>query len=99
MFGLGLLASRGVAARDAGVARDDLQGLTAALTAALDTAQVLVTTGGVSMGDRDLLRQVGGMVDMVVMVVDIVDMMGDMDCFPRCWWRSLAPRSTLPGWR
>ena len=107
---LGLLGSRGVAARDAGVAKDDLQALTAALTAALATAQVLVTTGGVSMGDRDLLRQVRDMVDMVVDMVDmvgdmvgdmvdmVVDMVGDMECSTRFWWRSLEPKSTSPGW-
>ena len=44
---------------DAGIAKDDLAGLTGAVRAALQRADLLVTTGGVSMGDRDLLRQVG----------------------------------------
>jgi len=55
---LALLASNGVQAVDAGIARDDLGTLTAALQAAFEKSDVLVTTGGVSMGDRDLLRQV-----------------------------------------
>ena len=53
-----LLQSKGFKARDAGVAKDDLQQLADVLKAALDTSDLLVTTGGVSMGDRDLLRQV-----------------------------------------
>jgi len=55
---LALLASDGVTAVDAGIAKDDLETLTSALQAALEKSDVLVTTGGVSMGDRDLLRQV-----------------------------------------
>ena len=55
---LSLLASRGLEARDAGTARDTEQELAAALGAALQECDLLVTTGGVSMGDRDLLRQV-----------------------------------------
>lgn len=43
---------------DAGIARDDLSELTGKLRSALGQADLLVTTGGVSMGDRDLLRQV-----------------------------------------
>ena len=42
----------------AGIARDDVSVLTQALHNALSTNDILVTTGGVSMGDRDLLRQV-----------------------------------------
>merc|ERR1711892_1186263 len=55
---LALLASNGVDAADAGIAKDDLETLTSALQSALEKSDVLVTTGGVSMGDRDLLRQV-----------------------------------------
>merc|ERR1711892_1418877 len=55
---LALLASNGVDAVDAGIAKDDLETLTSALQSALEKSDVLVTTGGVSMGDRDLLRQV-----------------------------------------
>ena len=54
-----LLKSKGFEATDAGVAKDDLKSLTAALKSALERCDLLVTTGGVSMGDRDLLRQVG----------------------------------------
>ena len=46
---------------DAGISKDDLSTLTASVRAALESADLLVTTGGVSMGDRDLLRQVGNM--------------------------------------
>ena len=53
-----LLQSKGFEAKDAGVAKDDIQQLTAVLMSALETSDLLVTTGGVSMGDRDLLRQV-----------------------------------------
>jgi len=53
-----LLQSKGFEAKDAGVAKDDIQQLTAVLKSALETSDLLVTTGGVSMGDRDLLRQV-----------------------------------------
>ena len=53
-----LLQSKGFKAKDAGVAKDDLQQLADVLKAALETSDLLVTTGGVSMGDRDLLRQV-----------------------------------------
>ena len=55
---LALLASNGVTAADAGIAKDDLETLTKALQSAFEKSDVLVTTGGVSMGDRDLLRQV-----------------------------------------
>merc|ERR1719233_1739042 len=55
---LSLLASNGVIAGDAGIAKDDLETLTSALQSAFEKSDVLVTTGGVSMGDRDLLRQV-----------------------------------------
>ena len=44
--------------RDGGIARDDLTLLTNTLSDALNNSDVVVTTGGVSMGDRDLLRQV-----------------------------------------
>merc|ERR1719507_2463228 len=55
---ISLLKSRGFEAKDAGVAKDDIQQLTTVLKSALETSDLLVTTGGVSMGDRDLLRQV-----------------------------------------
>ncbi len=43
---------------DCGIAPDDLDELKAKLASALDQGDLVVTTGGVSMGDRDLLRQV-----------------------------------------
>ena len=43
---------------DGGICKDDLASLTAGVRSALTSADLLVTTGGVSMGDRDLLRQV-----------------------------------------
>merc|ERR1712106_1108178 len=55
---LALLASNRVDAADAGIAKDDLGTLTSALQSAFEQSDVIVTTGGVSMGDRDLLRQV-----------------------------------------
>jgi len=55
---LSLLSNSPVTPIDAGIAKDDLETLTGALKSALKNSDVLVTTGGVSMGDRDLLRQV-----------------------------------------
>ena len=55
---LSVLAAAGITARDGGIARDDLTVLTESLRAALEVSDIVVTTGGVSMGDRDLLRQV-----------------------------------------
>ena len=43
---------------DCGIATDDLENLKAKLSLALDKGDMIVTTGGVSMGDKDLLRQV-----------------------------------------
>ncbi len=43
---------------DCGVARDEPGALLTKLRAALDEADVITSTGGVSMGDRDLLRRV-----------------------------------------
>ncbi len=43
---------------DFGISRDEASSLSAALASALDGCDLLVTTGGVSMGDRDILRQV-----------------------------------------
>merc|ERR1719419_1132947 len=55
---LSLLSNSPVTPIDAGIAKDDIETLTGALKSALKNSDVLVTTGGVSMGDRDLLRQV-----------------------------------------
>ena len=43
---------------DCGIATDDLEDLKAKITLALNEGDLIVTTGGVSMGDKDLLRQV-----------------------------------------
>ena len=53
-----LRSAGGIQARDGGIAKDDLATLTSSLGAALEASELVVTTGGVSMGDRDLLRQV-----------------------------------------
>ena len=83
---ISLLKSRGFEAKDAGVAKDDIQQLTTVLKSALETSDLLVTTGGVSMGDRDLLRQVGQtLCVMRILPLDI-----------RCLSTSLELRSTLP---
>ena len=44
--------------KDVGIASDDVIDLTNKLKEALKEGDIIVTTGGVSMGDRDLLRQV-----------------------------------------
>ena len=43
---------------DCGIARDDPDSIVSRLKLGFSSADILVTTGGVSMGDRDLLRQV-----------------------------------------
>ena len=43
---------------DAGIATDDLNDLKLKLSKAFDHGDMVVTTGGVSMGDKDLLRQI-----------------------------------------
>ena len=43
---------------DCGIANDDIENLKTKLEKAFEVGDVVVTTGGVSMGDRDLLRQV-----------------------------------------
>ena len=48
----------GMPVKDLGIAIDDPQVLLDKLKASLSEVDILVTTGGVSMGDRDLLRQV-----------------------------------------
>jgi molybdopterin molybdotransferase len=56
--GLMLAAMVGDTARieDRGIVRDDLDALTRAFTDAAASADVLVTTGGASVGDHDLVR-------------------------------------------
>ena len=43
---------------DCGIATDDIEDLKTKLERAFEVGDVIVTTGGVSMGDRDLIRQV-----------------------------------------
>jgi len=53
-----LVKSKGFPVVDCGIAKDDLATLTDKLRESLESCDLLVTTGGVSMGDRDLLRKV-----------------------------------------
>ncbi len=53
-----LLREEGVPRVDCGIARDDGDDLARGLERALGGSDLLVTTGGVSMGDRDIMRQV-----------------------------------------
>lgn len=55
---LSLLKQHGFPVVDAGIAEDELEALHARIRSALERADVLVTTGGVSMGEKDLLRHV-----------------------------------------
>ncbi|XP_046575609.1 gephyrin-like isoform X1 [Haliotis rubra] len=55
---LSQLKDYGVPTVDLGVARDSPDELMKALRRAIDSADVIVTTGGVSMGERDYLKQV-----------------------------------------
>ena len=54
----GLLAEAGVAVRDFGIVGDDAGQLRSTLAAAAEQCDVVVTSGGVSMGDYDLVKQV-----------------------------------------
>lgn len=53
---LAALTSAGFPTVDLGIAADRPGALAATLTAALDSADVVITTGGVSMGELDLLK-------------------------------------------
>ncbi|CAN7999898.1 unnamed protein product [Ixodes hexagonus] len=55
---LSLLSSNGFEAIDAGIALDNRADLAAKLRRAFDAADVLVSSGGVSMGEKDLLKAV-----------------------------------------
>lgn len=52
----GLAAQAGAIPRDFGIARDEPHDLESRLRAALEESDVVVTSGGVSVGDRDLVR-------------------------------------------
>jgi molybdopterin molybdotransferase len=51
-----LLAGRPTEVLDRGIVRDDLDAIAEAFRAAAETADIVVTTGGVSVGDHDLVR-------------------------------------------
>ncbi len=53
----GMLTRAGVDFEDLGVVRDDPQALADALTRACETADVVITSGGVSTGDADHVKQ------------------------------------------
>ncbi|KAK7871422.1 hypothetical protein R5R35_006122 [Gryllus longicercus] len=53
-----LLAQNGFATLDMGIARDNRESMLTNLQEALRQAEVVVTSGSVSMGDRDFLKQV-----------------------------------------
>lgn len=55
---LALLQEHGFSAIDMGIAPDEPQALLDALQKSLSCADVVVTTGGVSMGERDLLKSI-----------------------------------------
>ncbi len=56
----GLLTEAGVDIIDRGIIRDDRRALTEAFEASAAEADAIVTSGGVSMGDYDLVKQVLG---------------------------------------
>jgi molybdenum cofactor synthesis domain-containing protein len=55
---IGLVAETGAIAVDFGVVRDDEAALEATLRSAADTCDAVVTSGGVSMGDYDVVKAV-----------------------------------------
>lgn len=55
---MSLLQQHGYPVLDAGIARDQPTALLKSLRSAFSHADILVTSGGVSMGERDVLRPV-----------------------------------------
>ena len=55
---ISLLSKHNVPFADCGIAIDEPDSLLEKLRSCLDGGDVVVTTGGVSMGDRDILRKV-----------------------------------------
>ena len=53
-----MLKQENISTFDAGISKDDTNSLLNSLKKAFSNSDVLVTTGGVSMGERDLLRPV-----------------------------------------
>jgi len=52
------LTSRGYSVIDLGIAPDSVEGIEAKLKEGLESADVILTTGGVSMGELDLLKPI-----------------------------------------
>ena len=61
----GMLARMGAEMIDLGIVRDDRDAIEQALLEAADQADAIVTSGGVSVGDADLVREVLGKVGRV----------------------------------
>lgn len=55
---LSYLKSNNIKSLDLGIARDQVDDIYAKLCHGLDNADVIITTGGVSMGEKDLLKQI-----------------------------------------
>ncbi|XP_071748820.1 gephyrin isoform X2 [Lepeophtheirus salmonis] len=53
-----LLQSSNYCVYDAGIAKDNIEDLSSKIQTAFDKSDVLITTGGVSMGEKDLLKNV-----------------------------------------
>ena len=60
-----LLAEVGAVADIRAVVPDDQAALAEAIHAAAGTADLILTIGGISVGERDLVRQLGGTIDLV----------------------------------
>jgi molybdopterin molybdotransferase len=60
-----LLAELGAVADIRAVVPDDQAALAEAIHAAAGTADLILTIGGISVGERDLVRQLGGTIDLV----------------------------------
>ena len=60
-----LLAELGAVADIRAVVPDDRAALAEAIHAAAGTADLILTIGGISVGERDLVRQLGGTIDLV----------------------------------
>jgi len=52
------LKQQSVSAIDLGIARDDINDIFSKIKRGLLEADIIITTGGVSMGEKDLLKQI-----------------------------------------
>ena len=92
---ISLLSQHSVPLVDCGIAVDEPDSLLERLRACLDRGDVVVTTGGVSMGDRDILRKVGGLVSREGESSHVAS---SEDYYtPRFSSTTLKRRCTLPG--